>query len=393
MLPPLILLERLPSATDFYDLYWNRRPFVVRGAILRDDFQTLITAEELAGLSMEEEPQSRLVKTAGEYQDWSCRYGPFSEEDFTEAGDTDWSLLVQNVEQFHPETAALLRYFNFTPRWLMDDIMVGYSAPRGSVGPHLDSYHVFIVQGQGRRRWKVGRTPIQDETYIEGIDLKILKGAFAGDEIEMTCGDVLYVPPKFAHEGTTMESALTFSVGFLGPKISELLSAYGHYISEREYLDQRYVGDRLAEDSAGFTMGNGAVGAVQDLLFRELKGPDFARWLAAFFTESSHEDFGDYQAREDRLSGAAFAAKVRQGESLIKPEYVKFALTTSRSGTLCLGFDGKSFILDEGRAALLKIFMKEQAVNVAKTPELLEPPAHLDLLCDLYNHSALEFVD
>jgi 50S ribosomal protein L16 3-hydroxylase len=171
----LVILDAMPSATVFYGRYWNRHPFVVRGAVQEDAMAGLITADELAGLSMEEAAQSRMVTTAGDRHDWSCSFGPFTEGDFKTAGDTDWTLLVENVEQFHPDTADLLRYFSFAPCWLMDDIMVSFSATGGSVGPHLDSYHVFLVQGQGKRRWKVGRQSIADEVYIEGLDLKVLK--------------------------------------------------------------------------------------------------------------------------------------------------------------------------------------------------------------------------
>ncbi len=247
----LVILQDMPSALDFYDQYWNKAPFVVRAAIPSDHMAALISGDELAGLAMEQAPQSRMVKVTEDRQDWTCRYGPFDERDFATTGDADWSLLVQNVEQFHPEVGSLLRYFDFAPRWLMDDIMVSFSSTGGSVGPHMDSYHVFIVQGTGRRRWKVGRHAIHDEVYRANDALQILAGDIQGDEIEMACGDVLYIPPRFGHEGTTIEDALTFSVGFLGPKHSELFSGYGQYLSEHDEHDQRYVGDSLSVHSAG----------------------------------------------------------------------------------------------------------------------------------------------
>ena len=387
----LVVLDAMPSAADFYALYWNRRPFVVRGAVPEPAMAGLIAADVLAGLSMEDGVQSRMVKTAGDQRDWSCRSGPFSEEDFASAGDTDWSLLVQNVEQFHPDTGALLRYFNFAPRWLMDDIMVSFSARGGSVGPHIDSYHVFLVQGQGRRRWKVGRQPIEHEVFIEGIDLKVLKNNFEGDEIEVTCGDVLYLPPQFAHEGTTLDDALTFSVGFLGPKLSELLSGYGQHVAEREDLDQRYVGNGLDVDSAGFAISAAAADTMRDRLAAHLNAKDFSQWLVAFFTEPSHEDFGNDMERETPLSGDAFKRELSEGASLIKPEYVKFAITASDGGTFCLGFGGQSVTLGEDLFPVIQKLMKETAVNAESAPEILSQPAALDLLLRLYNHQALEF--
>jgi len=386
----VIVLDAIPSAADFYRRYWNRQPFVVRGAIPKEDMAGLISADELAGLSMEEAAQSRLIKTASDRQNWSCREGPFSEQDFNSAGDSDWSLLVQNVEQFHPDTAQLLRYFSFAPRWLMDDIMVSYSTKGGSVGPHLDSYHVFLVQGQGIRRWKVGRQAIRDEVFIEGLDLKVLDGEFEGDEIEVTCGDLLYLPPRFGHQGVTLEDALTFSVGFLGPKLSELFIGYGQYLSESEDIDQRYVGDGLDVDSAGFSISNAAVDNLRERFSGHLNTLDFNQWLVEFFTESSHDDFGNYILREDTLTDDQFKAELEKGFGVFKPEYVKFALTTSTSGKFCLGFDRQSFVIAEPLRPVIQKLMNEEIVALKTLHQMFDHPDCLELLLELYNHQALE---
>lgn len=386
----LIRLGAMPSAVDFYAHYWNKRPFVAPGAIAPEDMARLISADELAGLAMEEAPRSRLLKTAGEAQDWTCAYGPFDEDDFATAGEAQWSLLVQNVEQFHPDTAELLSHFDFAPRWLLDDIMVGFSAPGGTVGPHFDTYHVFLVQGQGKRRWKISRAEIDDTDYLEGMDFKVLKNGFEGDEIEVTCGDVLYVPPKFGHEGTTIEDALTYSVGLLGPKLSELLTGYGQYLAEFEEIDQRYIGDGLGVDSAGFTLSPDAVKGLQEELTQHLNAKSFEVWLVEFFTGSSHEDFGVYTERDELLSADAFRQRLSQGARLIKPKYVKFALTTSATGAVLLGFDGHSFVLAPKTLTVVRSVIKEEPVHADAHPDMLTDPTTFDLLLALYNHEALE---
>ena len=388
---PLTILDAMPSAADFYGLYWNRQPFAVPGAIPEADFDGLISADELAGLAMEDGPQSRMVRSAGDPRDWACKFGPFEETDFDAAGAADWGLLVQNVEQFHPDTAKLLRHFSFAPRWLMDDIMVSFSAPGGSIGPHLDSYHVFLVQGQGRRRWKVGRKPVIDEVLVGGMELKLLDGGFDGDKIEVGLGDVLYVPPRFGHEGTTLEAALTYSVGFLGPKLSELFIGYGQYLSEFEDLDGRYAGDALDGQSAGFEISEAAVDDLQKRLAGHLGGNEFAQWLVEFFTESSHEDFATFGLRENVLSFEQFKNKLQGGACLIKPEYVKFAIAPATPGSFYLGFEKHSFTLDACLMPVIGKFMIEEAVSVKTTPELFGTPSALELLLELYNHQGLEF--
>jgi 50S ribosomal protein L16 3-hydroxylase len=382
----LATLDALPTAVDFYAHYWNKRPFLVRGAIDQVVMDGLITPDELAGLSMEEAAQSRMVAS----EDWACKFGPFAEEDFNIDGNPPWSLLVQNVEQFHPDTATLLRAFNFAPRWLMDDIMVSYSTAGGTIGVHVDSYHVFLVQGQGARCWTVDHEPIFDEAYIDGLDLKILKDPIDGENVEVTSGDVLYIPPHFAHQGTTIDDALTFSVGFLGPKLSELYGDYALYLSNHDALDHRYSGERLNADSAGFTVSVDAVAALRDELTHSLNTHAFSEWLAAFFTEPANEEVAHFSTREQSLSVAAFTEALQAGPSLIKPAYIKFALIPSSEEGYRLGVNGQTFVIDDGALSVVLSLMKEDAVTTNEMPALLD---YLDLLCALYNLQALEFFD
>ena len=384
----LDVLDAMPSIGDFYAQYWNKRPFLVRAAVDRAVMDALIAPDELAGLSMEEDVRARMVTR----QDWACRFGPFTEEDFDTAGKPPWSLLVQNVEQFHPETAKLLGAFDFAPRWLMDDVMVSFSTKDGGIGGHVDSYHVFLVQGQGVRRWTVGRAPVTDERYIDGLDLKILKDPVDGDTVEVTSGDVLYVPPHFAHEGTSLDDALTFSVGFLGPKLSELYGAYAQYLAENEGLDRRYVGEGLKTDSAGFVLSGDTVDALRNHLAKPLATPAFSEWLAAFFTGSSNEDIEQVGERDAPLDRASFADALQAGAALIKPAYVKFALTplpaTPSAGGYSLGFNRETFNISAAALDVILTLMKEDAVTTGDMPTLLD---HLDLLRSLFNHAALEF--
>jgi len=390
----MVTLDAMPSIVDFYAQYWNKRPFLVRNAIDQPVMDGLITPDELAGLSMEETAGSRMVSR----QDWACQFGPFTEKDFNTAGKPPWSLLVQNVEQFHPDTATLLRAFNFAPRWLIDDIMVSFSTKGGTIGGHVDSYHVFLVQGQGSRRWTIGREPVIDEKYIDGLDLKILKDPVNGNEVKVTSGDVLYIPPHFAHEGTTLDDALTFSVGFLGPKLSELYDAYGQHIADHDALDHRYTCDGLNVDSSGFSLSADAVEALRDQLRHSLTTPAFSEWLASFFTGSAGEGPEQYSERDNTLSLADFTEALQAGGGLIKPVYVKFALiplptespTSSSKGTYSLGFNHKTFDINDDSLAVILSLMKEDAVTTKGTPTLLD---HLDLLCTLYNHQALEFIN
>jgi 50S ribosomal protein L16 3-hydroxylase len=382
----LATLDALPSTVDFYAHYWNKRPFLVRDAIDQAVMDGLITPDELAGLSMVETASARMVSR----EDWTCRFGPFTEEDFNTAGKPPWSLLVQNVEQFHPDTATLLRAFNFTPRWLMDDIMASFSTKGGTIGGHIDSYHVFLVQGQGSRRWTISREPVIDEEYIDGLDLKILKDPIDGNTVEVISGDILYIPPHFAHEGTTLDDALTFSVGFLGPKLSELYDAYGQHLADHDALDHRYTGERLSADSSGFIFSTNAVETLRDHLSHSLSTPAFSEWLASFFTGSISEDTEQYKERDDTLSLATFTEALQTRAGLIKPAYVKFALIPSSKGSYSLGFNCQIFDIHNDALIVILSLMKEDVVTINDMPAMLD---HVDLLCTLYNHQAFEFIN
>lgn len=279
-------LLSFPDEVDFYQNYWNKKPFVVRNGVSDKVLNGLISSDELAGLSLEEEIRSRIVCSGKTSQDWTCQHGPFEATFFSTLPERNWSLLVQDVEKNHPPTADILSTFDFSPSWLIDDVMVSYSAPGGGVGPHLDSYHVFLIQGVGRRKWKIGREAIRQEKYIKNIDLKILKDDFQGDEFVVEKGDVIYIPPLFPHAGETLDESLTYSVGFLGPSMSELLIEFGHYIEEQEKLNHRYDGNTLDVTSSGDDMAKKEVDNFRATLIDIIHSDEFETWLRDYFKSS-----------------------------------------------------------------------------------------------------------
>lgn len=276
-------LSSFPDEVEFYQNYWNKKPFVVRKGVSEIIINGLISADELAGLSLEEDIRSRIVRSGKTPQDWICEHGPFEEVIFSSLPERKWSLLVQDVEKNHPPTADILDPFGFSPCWLIDDVMVSYSTPGGGVGPHLDSYHVFLIQGMGKRSWKIGREKIRKEKYIEGLDLKILSEEFIGDEFEVESGDVIYIPPLFPHSGETIDESMTYSVGFLGPSMAELLIEFGHYIEEQESLNSRYDGGQLDANSSGEDMDESEINNFRTSLTDLIRSDQFEEWLRRYF--------------------------------------------------------------------------------------------------------------
>lgn len=216
--------------------YWQRRPVLLKQAL--PGFADPISAEELAGLACEEAVEARLVHHARGH--WRLQSGPFKESDFPGLPDHDWTLLVQAVDQWVPGVRALLQEVPFLPRWRVDDVMISYATPGGGVGPHFDYYDVFLVQGQGRRRWQTGQACSSADLLRTGSGLKLLKEFHVEQDWILESGDVLYVPPGVAHFGTSLDCSLCYSVGFRAPSAAELLLGYADQRAETLPPDLRF---------------------------------------------------------------------------------------------------------------------------------------------------------
>lgn len=204
--------------------YWQKRPLLIRNAF--PDFVSPVTPEDLAGLACEESALSRIASYDRSSDAWSIRTGPFAEEEFPGMPHHDWTLLVQDVDKWDPDVRALLDDFDFLPRWRMDDIMISFAAPGGSVGAHIDQYDVFLLQGLGHRRWLIDTAPNPDETYLDDVPLRLLKNFKPNHDWVLKPGDMLYLPPGVPHHGIAEDACLTISVGLRAPSSAELLGDF-----------------------------------------------------------------------------------------------------------------------------------------------------------------------
>ena len=232
---PLILLGGLTPA-QFLAEYWQKKPLLIKQAIT--DFAGLLRPEELAGLACEDEVQARIVQQKGEK--WLLKNGPFDDADFSKLPKKDWSLLVQSVNHYVPEATDLLKQFDFIPHARLDDLMVSYAPDGGGVGPHFDSYDVFLLQGQGKRLWRISEQ--SDLNLVDGAPLRILKNFETSQEWLLEAGDMLYLPPKIAHWGIAVstkneegdtEDCMTYSIGFRAPKNHELASEFLGFMQDK----------------------------------------------------------------------------------------------------------------------------------------------------------------
>jgi len=229
---PLQLLGGL-TPQQFMKRHWQKKPLLVRQAI--PGFKPLVERPALFDLAAREEVESRLLSQGS--KGWQFRRGPFERRALPALKAPDWTLLVQGVDLHDEGVHRLMQQFRFVPDARLDDVMISYASHGGGVGPHFDSYDVFLLQAHGQRRWRIGRQ--KDLSLVEGLPLKILANFQPEEEYVLEPGDMLYLPPRWAHDGVAVGECMTYSIGFRQPARGELA---------RELL-QRLAED--AEDAAG----------------------------------------------------------------------------------------------------------------------------------------------
>src|SRR5688572_6389789 len=222
--------------------YWQKRPLLIRNPW--KTWSNPLTPDELAGLACEDGVESRLVERAAE--SWSIEHGAFPETRLRTLRDANWTLLVQAVDVFVPAVAALIEPFRFVPDWRIDDVMVSLAADGGGVGPHFDQYDVFLVQGLGRRRWRIGAMCDASSLLLAHDDLRLLADFAPLEEHVLGPGDILYVPPGIAHDGIAeSDDCMTYSVGFRAPSRSELVAHFCDHVLGTLEDDDRYADPNL----------------------------------------------------------------------------------------------------------------------------------------------------
>src|SRR5436190_12669774 len=196
------------SPQAFMRRHWQKRPLLIRQAL--PDVAAPLSRAELFALAAAEGVESRLIRQRG--AGWTLRHGPFTRRQLPSLTQPGWTLLVQGVDLHVDAAHQLLSRFRFVPDARLDDLMVSFATDGGGVGPHFDSYDVFLLQVQGRRRWRIGRQ--KDLALREGAPLKILAAFEPEEEHVLEPGDMLYLPPLWAHDGEALGECQTYSIGF-----------------------------------------------------------------------------------------------------------------------------------------------------------------------------------
>lgn len=290
IVPPNLPLQLLGNITpaEFMSKYWQKKPLLIRGAIA--EFKPLLSREELFDLAEQDDVESRLIventssKRKKSEPTWTMANGPFSEgksgsgAELPSLKKSNWTLLVQGVDLHDAQVHALKNQFRFAPDARLDDVMVSFATGGGGVGPHFDSYDVFLLQAAGKRHWRIGKQ--KDLTLQNGVPLKILANFAPEQEFVLEAGDMLYLPPMYAHEGVAVGECMTYSIGFRAPAelelARELLQRFADDTLEDEEDEERDEdetddGDENSDLAGEYTANNASKNIAQKVLYKDAK--------------------------------------------------------------------------------------------------------------------------
>jgi len=283
---PLQLLGGISPET-FMRKYWEKKPLLIRAAI--PGFKPLLDRAELMDLAAQDDVESRLVvqAKADKQGQWRLKHGPFGRKDFPAFKQPGWTVLVQGVDLHDERVHQLMNQFRFVPDARLDDLMISYATDTGGVGPHFDSYDVFLLQAHGRRRWRIGRQ--KDLSLVPDMPVKILANFVPEQEFVLEPGDMLYLPPQWAHDGIAEGECMTYSIGFRSPVKGEIARELLQCLAEQAADD---VGPAIYRDpeqpavSGSGEIPAGLVKFAQDALAAALKDPlALQRSLGEIMTE------------------------------------------------------------------------------------------------------------
>jgi 50S ribosomal protein L16 3-hydroxylase len=301
---PLTSLNSLP-VSRFMSSHWQKKPLLARGML--PDFAGLVPPQELMRLAQSDEAESRLVIRSGAH--WHVKHGPFRKHDFRRPRSEKWTLLVQGVDRLLPRTRSLMSAFSFIPYARLDDLMVSYAPPGGGVGPHIDSYDVFLVQTQGVRHWEFSAQ--KKVALREGLPLRILENFRPSRNWSAHPGDVAYLPPRYAHHGVAVDECVTCSVGFRAPNAQELFDAFFDHLRDRTVPEWQYADPDLLPTvhpaKIPGTMQSALLRLLADARWHEAEAGQF---LGCYLTTPKAQVLFHPPARP--LPAAAFRNRVRR---------------------------------------------------------------------------------
>lgn len=363
--------------------YWQQKPLLIRNPW--GQWHNPLEPDELAGLACEPQVESRLITL--EAEDWNLEDGPLPEDRFTRLGRAPWTLLVQAVDHYVPEVAALVEPFRFIPNWRIDDVMVSYAVTDGGVGAHFDQYDVFLIQGLGTRRWQLGGLCDADTPLLAHDGLRLLAEFDTVEDWVLHPGDILYVPPRLAHKGVALsDDCMTYSVGFRAPSRGELLSGWTDAVLDGLVEDDRFTDPALDPEANPGEISAAALARLHALATEGMHDmAAFAHWFGSHATVPKNPDI-DWQPDEPASAGEV-AALLADGQALVRNPASRFAFVRVEQG-VTLFVDGEAYPCRGPLAAFAEELCAAPRVAPGRGNPEMEQLVHV-----LVNQGALAFAN
>ncbi|WP_020409741.1 cupin domain-containing protein [Hahella ganghwensis] len=383
------MLQSLGSVSieEFLSNYWQKKPLLIKN--LFPDFECPLDHNDLAGLSLEEEVESRIVFENLNGKPWQLKHGPFEAEFLESLPDEDWTLLVQGLDHWVPEVADLLDQFRFLPNWRVDDIMASFAPVGGSVGPHYDQYDVFLIQAEGRRRWQIGPVCTASTERLDGTPLRIIKNMEITEDWVLEPGDALYLPPGVAHFGVALEHCITLSVGFRSPTKAELFSSFTDYCCDQPSANQHLTDHTTKPLKNPGKIQDDAINDFKTYLEEIIEDEQMLRtWFGEFVTSPKHDGIVEPVSEEEYISEHELEELFLVPEVRFRwNEGSRFSFLPLKD-SLILAVDGHSYPLNSANQPWIELLCSSNQVDKEKLRELISD-SELKLLATLFNQGSL----
>jgi len=381
MTTPLPLDQKTPllgglTPSQFMRRHWHRKPLLIRQAYSGD--KPLIDRARLIELAARDDIDARLITQGRKKKsapgqayaqpDWQLDHGPFESDELPSFKTKLWTLLVQGVNLHHPDADALMQQFRFISDARLDDVMVSYATDGGGVGPHFDSYDVFLLQVHGKRRWRISTQ--DDLSLTPGLPLKVLQNFSAEQEWLLEPGDMLYLPPHVAHDGVAEGESITASIGFRAPQVGEMQSQFLYQLAE-QLPDHGKAQRRYSDAGQPPTLEPARVPPhmtekVAEMLAQiRWSEQDIAHFLGRYMSEPKQNVFFDTPSRP--LAPPAFLTKLKVRGAELDPK-------------TRLLYDQRNFYIN-GENAPLTAALRREIQNLANT-RLIAPQISVTLSHD-----------
>ena len=385
-MPRLVFPENIDNKVFLRD-FWQQKPLLMRSGL--QDYEYPITPDELGGLSCEDDVESRLVIEHGATP-WELKHGPFDEATFSSLPRDHWTLLVQDVDKYLPEVTELLRLFEFVPSWRVDDIMISYAEDGGSVGPHTDTYDVFLIQAMGKRRWQISTDDFTNAELMPDLSVKVLKEFSPQHEWVLEPGDILYLPPGVAHWGVSQGQCMTYSVGYRAPTEQEMVADFTDYLLQFMPGHLHYLDPPLELQANPAEIRSPIFEKVHNRLSHWLSDPAITRrWFGCFTTElKAHLVI---EPPEQLLDEAQFIARLQREQMLYHHPFARFAFARLGQERIQLFACGQYFEMPADCHDLAVMICQSPAMDYQQLDPWMETDAGKFVLLQLYNLGYLEF--